>query len=445
MPSLTQTFLTELYEEHLEEASFLYEQRLSLFRNPEISWRRIDEFEQRLEAHLDGLVLGDALALEACRKQAAGGGFGELYAAACIFCRQRRQDLAWDVLESLDPKDAPRVKAVADALKYQCPDIWLPDLLGLLDSSRPQMVLVALEVIGYRRMRTSDAIVRVLEQSSGAVTAKAIWALGRLRERHSEGALLSFLTDRDESLRLAAATALLRLGSEAALDHCLAYAGSEPWAVLPLALAGGRAACQKLLAAADAGKPSNDCLTGLGMLGYRAAVPMLIQTLSTEETAAASASALQQITGCGRDEKVFIPEPPQEDEAFAGEGKTPLRSDGLPYGNTVTRVSQSSSVWLGWSRQLEQTLDPDLRYRNGTPCTPQTLVSLLQHEKTSHEMRYLISDELVIRYGCDIVFDTDMPVWQQTEALRDMARWAKDSSSRFRPGYPYFAGRPIGA
>ena len=41
------TFLIELYEEYLEEASFLYEQRLSLLVNPEISWKKIGEFEER--------------------------------------------------------------------------------------------------------------------------------------------------------------------------------------------------------------------------------------------------------------------------------------------------------------------------------------------------------------------------------------------------------------
>jgi len=37
IPKMTQTILdfeTELYQEHLEEASFLYEQRLTLFDDP---------------------------------------------------------------------------------------------------------------------------------------------------------------------------------------------------------------------------------------------------------------------------------------------------------------------------------------------------------------------------------------------------------------------------
>ena len=36
-------FNIELYQEHLEEASFLYEQRLSLLNDSELSWKEIDD------------------------------------------------------------------------------------------------------------------------------------------------------------------------------------------------------------------------------------------------------------------------------------------------------------------------------------------------------------------------------------------------------------------
>ena len=83
----------ELYEEHLEEASFLYAQRLTLFDDPEIMWVTIGEWDERLEAHIDALVIGEDLALEVCDKQAAEGDFGVLFAAICVFCRQKRFDL----------------------------------------------------------------------------------------------------------------------------------------------------------------------------------------------------------------------------------------------------------------------------------------------------------------------------------------------------------------
>jgi hypothetical protein len=66
-------FSTGIYQEHLEEASFLYEQRLSLFDDPEIIWLDIEDFEERFEAHIDGLVVGEDLALLVCKTQEASG------------------------------------------------------------------------------------------------------------------------------------------------------------------------------------------------------------------------------------------------------------------------------------------------------------------------------------------------------------------------------------
>ena len=58
-----------LYAEHLEDVSFLYDQRNALLADPEVPWARLHAFEQRIEAHIDALVIGAELALEMCRSQ----------------------------------------------------------------------------------------------------------------------------------------------------------------------------------------------------------------------------------------------------------------------------------------------------------------------------------------------------------------------------------------
>jgi hypothetical protein len=127
MTSMTQTILdfeTELYQEHLEEASFLYEQRLTLFDDPEITWLDIADFEKRFEAHIDALVVGVDLALNVCKAQAMEGDFGELHAAVRVFCRQNRLDFVQECLEALDPEDTERVQAISDAHNHELPAEW---------------------------------------------------------------------------------------------------------------------------------------------------------------------------------------------------------------------------------------------------------------------------------------------------------------------------------
>src|SRR6266567_7052170 len=112
MATSPRAFLIELYEEYLEEASFLYEQRRTLLNNPEITWKKIGEFEERLEAHIDGLIVGDELAQDVCMRHVAEGNFGELFAATCVFCRQDRRDLVLSIFDQLDPDDPEKARAI---------------------------------------------------------------------------------------------------------------------------------------------------------------------------------------------------------------------------------------------------------------------------------------------------------------------------------------------
>ncbi|MBP1762759.1 MAG: hypothetical protein H6Q64_2301, partial [Firmicutes bacterium] len=66
-------FTQELHREHIEDASFLNEQHQNLFFDPETTWFRIGEFEERFEANIDALADGGDSAVEICRQQAIDG------------------------------------------------------------------------------------------------------------------------------------------------------------------------------------------------------------------------------------------------------------------------------------------------------------------------------------------------------------------------------------
>ena len=56
-------------------------------------------------------------------------------------------------------------------------------------------------------------------------------------------------------------------------------------------------------------------------------------------------------------------------------------------------------------------------------------------------MQQLAYEELLIRYGVDFHFETNMFVAQQKQALAKYAEWIKANASRFREGKRYFAGQ----
>jgi uncharacterized protein (TIGR02270 family) len=444
MATSKRTFLIELYEEHLEEASFLYEQRLSLLQNPEISWKKIGEFEERFEAHIDGLVVGGDLAIEVCKRRAEEGDFGELHAALGLLCRQNRKDLAFSILEELDLDDAEKVQAVGDALKHELPAAW-NEYLWLWGGRNRRLIPLLSKVSAYRRVEVGE-LRRVLQETQPQFLSDVIWACGRLRQPDICRELRTYLDHNDPAIQSAAAIALLRLGDELVLDHCLRGLASSNWPAIPVGLAGSRAAVRILLDV-EKGLPSYDRLIALGLLGDISTVPILLSSLTDEKSAEAAAISLQLITGASFYETIFVPDPVDEDELF-DEGsddhkreRIPLRPDGRPFGVTVKRVSQKLGDWQQWWSVNSAAFDPRIRYRNGRPYSPGCLVEVLNSERSLHLIRRLASDELVVRYGMDVAFEPDMFSGEQQRAIGNIEIWAQQKMDIFKEGCFYFAGR----
>jgi uncharacterized protein (TIGR02270 family) len=444
-------FLIGLYLEHLSETSFIYEQRLGLLNDPELTWKDLDDFEQRFEAHIDGLILGEDLALEICKQQAAEGDFGELHAAMRVFCRQNRLDLVLESIEALDPEEAEKLQAVADALNDELPAAWEKDFVGLLQDENQKLVVILPKLIGYRRLAAGAELLQALQLNRVNSTPTLIWALGRLRERSARVPLFNtYLQHQDETVRSAAALALLRIGEPQTVTYCLRSARSQNWPLLSLGLGGGRSAVPVLREIAARAKTNPDCLQALGLLGDASAVDTLLTQLANPKLAESAAQALNLTTGAGIYEEVFIPEKIDEDELFDEEREKlkrgePLYPPGQEPGATITRLSQKPEEWHKWWATNKSRFDPKIRYRNGKPYSPVCLLENLESEKSPRQVRQLAYEELVIRYGVDFPFETDMFVAQQKQALAKYAEWIKANGSHFREGKWYFAGQLMAA
>lgn len=443
-------FYIELYEEHLEEASFLYAQRLTLFDDPEITWVTIGEWEERLEAHIDALVIGEDLALEVCEKQAVKGDFGVLFASVSVFCRQRRLDLLKKVLEPLDPEDPEKLQAVADALKYECPPEWESEIAYVLPATDPRQIVMLATLYGYRRLKAG----RELAGDGSVLPAAALrtlsWAKGRVGDKSAMPRLQDWLRHDDEAVRSAAVVALLRLGEQKLVQESTLQNGlsAAPWSIRAIADATSKEP-KLLLAQVSRNKPTLDDLLALGLMGDIAAVPVLLSSLADEAVASGAAMGLNVLTGAELYEKAFIPEVMEEDELFDEEkeqvkkGQPVLRPDGKPYGENVVRLSQKPEEWKAWWATNKSRFTSGLRYRSGVPFTPAALVDNLAFPKTPRIVRQLAYEELVIRYAEDIAFETDMPVHQQQEAIGKWKSWATANKGRFTPGGWYLCGELV--
>jgi uncharacterized protein (TIGR02270 family) len=440
-------FSVGLYREHLEESSFLYAQRLARVRDPEVRWPDLRDLEERLDAHIDALVIGGELAAQICR---APGDPGETHAALSVFCREDLKTDAFALLNELDPADEPAVGAASSALRSEAGAGWRDDLLRCLQPNKPNLVPVLAQVAGFRRYPCEELLARTLSASPVFGTADLAWALGRVGTRRSVPLLFSLLESADARICEAATIALLRLGEDAALERSIALAPTQAWARRVLAIAGDSRAVNVLLEQLENAPADEDTVIGLGLLGHLSAVAPLLRLLEDDGLWAQAAVALNTITGANLYTEHFVPDTFDPDElldeerqAFDKDGTLPTRN-GEPYGNWVRGPLRDPVRWREWLEQNKHRFSRDRPWRMGEPYGPSALLRSLRSPAAPYAVRAATCNELVARFGLDVPFEVELRVPQQMTFLGRIETWISAQSNRFEPGRWYFAGRPQG-
>ena len=448
MATSIRQFNIELYQEHLEESSALYEQRLAWYHDPEITWKDISELDERIEAHIDALVIGGDLALEVCKAQTEEGDFGELYTAICVFCRQNKGELIAQAWKNLDSDDGESIKAISDALKDEVPDNWQESLSKIFLDDYLTLFPIVAPVFGHRRFRADSALLHALTKSPEDIIPAIIWALGRTGDDNIRKALLPYLNHKENLVCSAAALSLLRLGEQSVVARILPQVTSLAWTYIALGLGGDKSVINHLLDVANQGISSADILLALGLLGEVTVMPVLLSCLESEDFAKTASIALQLVTGAGLIEEVFIPDEIDEDELFEEEleryrtkGEVPTKPDGQPFGENIVRLSQNPQDWNNWLNTHGVRFQPNIRYRYGVPYSPMSLFETLLSEHSPYILRRLAIEELKIRYDADFPIEADMPVMQQDRILVEIGRWAQENDDTFEKGGWYFAGQ----
>ncbi len=443
------SFLVGLYLDHAEEAAFLYEQRRDVLLDaPDLSWTDLADTEERLEAHLDALGLGEALAAAVCRQQRDEGEAGALYVALCVFCRQRRKDWFEETLDGVEADDAEHVLAVRDALAAELPEAWDDGVIGWLCHGEPWRQRAAAYVAGAHRLPVAEELVHALPEVASEAVPEILWALGRVSDDTERRVLWGYVRHESVAVREAAALALLSLGAHVVVKQVAVYVPA-PWAMLLLGVSGGaehRALIHEHLEA-DGATPEG--LLALGLLGDPRSVDLLLLHLRTPDLAEASALALYLLTGAEHDEEVFQPEEVSEDELFEDEveafrrGEAPARSDGTPFGTTSTRLSQDADTWEAWWKEQAGRFQNGVRYRFGEPCTPASIVRALESARMPRRMRQLMLEELIIRYRLAVYFEADAAVYTQLRGLGELRRQVAQHDPPFQPGRWYLGGQAL--
>ncbi|WP_412068656.1 HEAT repeat domain-containing protein [Rubrivirga sp. IMCC43871] len=431
-----------LFLEHLAEAASLWEQRPADRLNPDLAWTDLGDEQDRLEAHLDALVLGGDLALAVCRQQALDGDPGELHAALRVFCRHGRSDLVGIAMEAVDPDDGEALDAMSEALVAELPAAWEVGALrpDLLDD--PRRLRLAADLITSRGLGAGVLLDRLMDAPDG-MRARLVRTLGRSADGTTLVALRPLLGDPAPSVRLEAAVALLRGGAPDAAATVLGAARTDSALLPAFALAGTSAAIPWLHAVLAHPPTAPAAADVLGLMGDPSSVPPLIEAVEAGVEGAPWALAL--ITGAPFTEETTIEDIFDDDELFDDERAR--REAGEPTGapvftTTVEGPSTDPERWRAWWAEHADAFAEADRWRQGLPAGPASQVASLAAPFAPHRLRRWIADELAARYRLPLPFDPEADVARQQAALAALTAWAEGTP--FVPGRWYVGGHYVG-
>lgn len=445
-------FRNRLWVRHHDEISALYEQRHYLKSSNLLGWSGLKDIEQRIENHILGLLQFGEVPLAFIADRITEGDIGGCYGSVRALVRMQ----AWGRLESLVRQihitNNLQIKAISDALCHESPLLLESGLIHNLLNMDGARVRVAAQTIACHRLDFSTELFEALRRHSRNknIVIDIIHAIGRLKTQDGAEGLLNHLHSRDPDIVNSAITTLTRLGEHDVLTECMAYIGPSDWPGLSLGLFGHKdCLSDSFFSVSSIGthstfKASKEQVIAAGLIGNIERIPDLITWLDDPELSENAALALNLITGADLREQS---NKEVDQDALFGDELTDLKHGKIipeeTYNHTSDRLSQNPSIWSHWWNSNKCFFNPAARFRNGTPYSPLSLLQTMESDSNPDMIRDLAYEELVIRYGIDIPFETRMPVVQQWQAIADYRKRLKDNPDSFTPGIWYYYGRPM--
>jgi len=418
MKNQTSSFDNELYNEHLEEAAFLYKQRINMLKEPEIHWQDLAEIEDRLEAHIDALTIGGDVAVDICIKKNQEQEYEIIFPSICLFCRKNLMEHVQKILLDLKiSNNSENQKAISDSLKQEMPEQWQDKFITWLKNNKFYFFMS--DITGYQRLPKGEDLIQVAQNvQEHECLISIIRSIGRVHESKAEKWLYEQLNHQYAPIALEGAISLLRLGRKDIIDDLTKNLSVHNWPSIPISLTGNLNLLPVLIELALSDRVSSGVLIALGLMGDISVMDILIDYLSDTTLAQSASIALNLVTGAQIYEDVFIPDEIDPDELFDEELEKFKKGELVnQWGSTVTRLSQQKKQWKDFWSKEQTEFKHGIRYRDGKKYSSDCLIEHLKSDTTSLMIRQFEYDELLIQYRIDILFEVDMPVIQQKKAL----------------------------
>ena len=443
-------FINEIYEEHVEEASFLYEQRLSFLMDPELEWFAFYSEEIKIEAHVDGLIIGGEQALSIAQEAGREGDVGAIYTLVCLYCQLNQRDELLGNINEFDLEDHEVQQAIQLALFHRMPEGW-PDSF-LQNTFKEQINLLSLflpVLIKVDKVPNNIAFNKIFE---GKIANKKIdsisfiQAAGYFPEMNNHELLTKFMIHGAEEEKNAAVCSLFLLGQNLLIEQIVKNVKYQELPLLSICSGASNTFFTDLLATNQTSNWDEESINCLAIGGVAEFIPELIRLLKEDSLADFAAHALFTITGARLIENAFKEDIWVKEDLFEDEvepfkqGIMPQRTDGRPFGEEVEKLSSSIDIWLDWWEKNHTQYVSGKRYRFGLIISPVSLVRTLNSNFADNVIRELSYQELVIRYKAKLFFSTKDCIQVQQKSILALYQWAEEVEVKYEQGEWYFSG-----
>lgn len=387
----------DVLQEHLDEAAFLWSlwERALVSGNYELA--EAAELEERLLAHVDGLVVGGEAAIAELLLPGLETDEPERISAATLslLAGNGERELE-ETLEVLDSGDEVQRAGIGRALELSEREGLEAALLRRLTAEDPALRVLAFQVLAFRGALPQEKRTEWLYRDDAAPVIAALRDPRPLPRDVAQAVLPQLLVDPRPGVREAAMVAGLVSGARAAWKACHKVAeegGVGRRQCLTMLALGGDERDVELLAGLLRQEASRmDVLWALGFSGQALAAEACLEWMSDDRAAALAGEAFSAITGLKLEGEYR--KAPQEEDALVALEEEDLEANLVPGPEASLALPVREAV-EGWWQKARKNFKRGIRHLRGNKLDAGQLWGALESEPMRR--RPVLALELAIR------------------------------------------------
>jgi uncharacterized protein (TIGR02270 family) len=408
--------ILKVVSQHAEGAAFEWLLRDAAVSSAHHNLVQLSRIDERVAAHLDGLMVAGEAGWDACAEGLAWEEPGEVFAAAYVALASASGARIDRVLALASTRE-DLLRAFAAALGWMEWGLVTGRVHDFMESRDPQLRGLGLSAAAIHRGLSRRELERALEDEDPLVRRRAMKAVGEMGESSFLPQLRRAMLSKDEAERFQAAWSGCLLGdgsftSELCLQALAPSADAEQACLLAMRSMKHEDSFRWLAAFSKAGGEIRVLVKGMGASGDASHVPVLLEKMVEAPLARVAGESLTFITGLDLAEA--------ELEGNAPEGYEAGPNDD-PEDENVARDPDEGLPWplatevASWWRSSQAGHPVDGRTFLGQPPLPDHLRSVLRGGTQRHRAASAL--ELALREPGRILYNTSAPGFRQWSTL----------------------------